>query len=122
MASSQLGYDITPKELNANLIQASGYTERGWLIWSTVSTATQGEISVRVPSTLTHLEIDQALESGSIPVVKFYLLPGVTHWVPIVGKDGTEYLIKDPLDAEKRVVPLSEKAATIASVRYVEKR
>jgi hypothetical protein len=122
MAASQLGYDITPKELNAKLVQSAGYTERGWLIWSAVGSATHDKVHVRVPSGLTHAEIDQSLQSGSIPIVKFYLSGGIPHWVPIVGKAGTEYLIKDPLDEKKQVVALSKKATAVVSVRYVEKR
>jgi hypothetical protein len=122
MAASQLGYDVTPKELNANLVQSGGYTRRGWLVWSAVSNATHGKVHVRVPSGLTHAEIDQSLQSGSIPVVKFYLPGHIPHWVPIVGKAGTEYLVKDPLDEKKQIRALSEKTTAVVSVRYVEKR
>ena len=122
MAAGNLGYDVNPGELNARLIRDGGYTNRGWLIWSKVTGATEGKIVVRVPSQLTHAEIDQALRGGSIPVVKFFLSGGIPHWVPIVGKTGSEYLIKDSLDSNQRIVALSEKTNTIVSVRYVEKR
>jgi hypothetical protein len=122
MAASQLGCDMTPGELNAALVQCSGYTKHGWIIWSKVSPASQDRIRVRVPARLTHAEIDQSLQAGGVPIVKFYLPSGISHWVPIVGKDGTDYLIRDSMDLETQVVPLTKRTAAIASVRYVEKR
>ena len=122
MGASQLGCEMTPKELNANLVQGSGYTRQGWIIWSKVRPASQDRIRVRVPARLTHAEIDQSLQAGGVPIVKFYLPSGISHWVPIVGKDGTDYLIRDSMDLETQVVPLTKRTAAIASVRYVEKR
>ena len=121
MAAEALGYTINPGELNTRLTEEGGYTSRGWLIWSKVSAATEGKITVRVPSRLTHAQIDQALQNGDIPVVKFFLLWGVSHWVPILGKSGEAYLIRDPLDTSQKIVPLSTKTNTIFSVRYVRK-
>jgi hypothetical protein len=122
MAASCLGYEITPKVLNSRLTQNNGYTSRGWVIWAKITDATQGRISVRVPSRLTHSDIDQALQAGSIPVVKFFLPGGIPHWVAVVAKNGKEYLIKDPLLSSKKVIKLSGRTRFIAAVRYVEKR
>lgn len=121
MACSQLGFDVTPGELNAQLVQASGYTDQGLLIWDCVETATEGHVRIRVARRPSHVDLDKALQAGHVPVVKFYLAGGAPHWVPVVGKTGTEYLVKDSLDAQQRTAPLSEKTATIHSVRYVEK-
>ncbi len=122
MAASCLGYEITPKVLNSRLTQNNGYTSRGWVIWAKITDATEGRISVRVPSRLTHSDIDQALRAGSIPVVKFFLPGGIPHWVSVVGKKGNEYLVKDPLDSMKKIEPLSKKTNEIMSVRYIRKR
>jgi len=122
MAASRLGHEISPQELNAKLIGAGGYTDRGWVIWSKIHDATDGRIDVRVPSRMTHADLDDAIGSGTVPVVKFFLPGGIPHWVVIVGKSGHEYLVRDPLDSTKKVSLLSDKTNKIVSVRYVEKR
>jgi hypothetical protein len=122
MAAEILGYNVTPKELNAALIEKGGYTGRGWLIWSKVKQATNGKIIVEVPSRLLHSDIEKELLSGSIPVVKFYLSAGIPHWVTIVGKSRGEYLVRDPLNKALKVKVLSDMAEQIVSVRYVTKR
>jgi hypothetical protein len=119
MAAGSLGYDINPGELNKKLIRKDGYTKRGWLIWSKVKEVTEGKISVRVPSGLSYIEMDQALLEGSIPIVKYYLPNGMPHWIAVVGKTGREYLIKDSLDSSKQIRVLSEITKKIVSVRYV---
>ncbi|QQL46001.1 cysteine peptidase family C39 domain-containing protein [Sulfuriroseicoccus oceanibius] len=119
MAAEQLGYPITPQQLNASLIENNGFTERGWLIWSAVGKVTNGKIQVTVPRGLTHAELDSALQNGKVPVVRYTMPSGYPHWVPIVGKSGKEYLVKDPLDAELKISKLSDKADLIHSVRYV---
>ncbi len=122
MATSYLGYEITPKDLNTRLIHYGGYTSRGWIIWNKITAATEGDIAVRVPSRLAHSDIDEALRSGGFPVIKFFLPGGIPHWVTVVGKSGREYLIKDSLDSKLKIAKLSEKTEAIISVRYVEKR
>jgi ABC-type bacteriocin/lantibiotic exporter with double-glycine peptidase domain len=119
MAASYLHYEISPKELNARLIQNNGYTARGWIIWSKVAEATDGTIQVNMTSHISYSEIDWAINQGQIPIVKFHLSNGAPHWAPIVGKKGNEYLIRDPFDQSKQVVPLSTRTNKILSVRYV---
>lgn len=43
----------------------------------------------------------------------------ITHWVMIVGKNGREYLVMDPLNREKTIVPLSTLSKKIYSIRMV---
>ena len=122
MAASDLGYAISPKELNTRLVRAGGYMARGWLIWGKVAEATEGRIGVEVCSVPTHEGMDRCLQAGNIPVVKFFLPSGAPHWGAVVGKSGQDYLVKDPLVAAKNVVKLSERTKTIVSLRYVQKR
>ena len=119
MASGSLGYLIAPGELNKRLIQVNGYTQRGWLKWEKIKTVSGGKVDVREPDSLSHLEIDNALEAGELPVVKYFINKNIPHWVLIVGKSGKEYLVKDPLNSNKKIVALSEKTKEIVSVRYV---
>lgn len=43
----------------------------------------------------------------------------VAHWVLIVGKDGSEYLIKDPLDDGKELDTLSSYRSGIYAIRVI---
>lgn len=43
----------------------------------------------------------------------------VPHWVLIVGKDGPEYLVMDPLNGERTLLRLSDRSAKIYAVRVL---
>lgn len=121
MAGSELGYDVTPKQLNIELKNLEGFTKEGLIIWSKIKDATKGNLRSVVVSDFSHSDIDEALKNGVIPVVKYYIAPGVPHWIPIVGKKGFEYLIKDSLDSTKSISNLSRKAQEIVSLRLIKK-
>jgi len=44
----------------------------------------------------------------------------VQHWVLLVGRDGQEFLMKDPLDEKKTLKPLSSLGSKILAVRVVK--
>ena len=122
MASNELGVKTNPKSFNSALLENGGFTQRGWIIWEKIEAASQGKIRVSVPGKLSHRALDTALKNGHIPIAKFYLPSGITHWVTIVGKSGYEYLVKDPLNQEKKVVQLSEYTNEISDIRFLKKR
>jgi hypothetical protein len=105
MACSDLGVELTPKELNERLKKADGFLPQGWVVWKASS----------------HAVMDEALERGAYPVVKYFLLGGIQHWCVIVGKDGLEYLARDPLRDDKEPVKLSELTAKIYAVRVIRR-
>ncbi len=65
--------------------------------------------------------MDAALERGAFPVVKYFHLGGIQHWCVIVGKEGQEYLARDPLSDDAKPVKLSELTAKIYAVRVIRK-
>ncbi len=65
--------------------------------------------------------MDEALQHGAYPVVKYFLLGGIQHWCVIVGKDDEEYLARDPLRDDKEPVPLSALTEKIYAVRVLKK-
>ena len=120
MALYGLGEHTNPKELNIILKENGGYTSRGWLVWKTINkvypnltvdTVTQPSLKI----------IDDSLQSKQYPIVKFYLPGDIPHWVTIVGKDGTEYIVLDPLNLDGENY-LSKLTTHIYSVRLVRKR
>ena len=66
-----------------------------------------------------HAGLDAALKRGAHPVVKFVLPHGVPHWVVIVGKEGTEYLARDPLRKNDKPVLFSSITSRIYSMRFI---
>ena len=56
-------------------------------------------------------------------IVRVRLSSGITHFVVIVGKDGFDYLIRDPgAGAAKGVYPLRELGSDIEALRFYQKR
>jgi hypothetical protein len=97
MALAHFGMNIPPDSLNHLLKEHEGYTRQGWIKWDAVADLTDGRVRIDASEPLTHAAIDSALLLGS-PVLAMVLIGGtVSHWVLIAGKDGLDYLMKDPL-------------------------
>jgi len=121
MAFAQHGIVFTPAELNQKLIEADGYTERGWIKWDAVKDVSQKRVRIDIPEKPTHRNINEALAAGNPVLVKIVYRPGVLHWVLLVGREGKEYLMKDPLGDGKTLGLLSAYNSNILSVRIVAK-
>jgi hypothetical protein len=121
MGNGALGAPIDPGELNRRLGASHGYTRKAQVIWDKVPGATGGAVDVAVHPRPEHAILDAALERGELPVVRFTLPSGAPHWVLVVGKEGNEYLVKDPLVAEEPIVKLSSRTSSIQSVRVLRR-
>lgn len=121
MACSDLGVQLTPKELNARLKKADGFLPQGWVVWNAIPRVTDQKLTAEFHPASSHKVMDAALECGAYPVVKYFLLGGIQHWCVIVGKEGQEYLARDPLRDDKEPVKLSELTAKIYAVRVIRK-
>jgi hypothetical protein len=121
MALAQHGLEQSPKELNRNLKEAGGYNEKGWVKWASIGPVTDGRGRVEMVQRATHLDIERALAVGNPVLVK--VAPGtmIQHWVLLVGRDGPEFLMKDPLDEKKQVQALSSLGSDILAVRVVKR-
>ena len=122
MAATSLGAKVTPPELNDRLIKCGGYTREGWIIWDAIRKALDDKAEAVVADRPSHADLDAALERGEYPIVKFILLSGITHWVVIVGKEGTDYLIHDPLAYGDKPIALSNRTSGIYSVRVIKRK
>ncbi|MBN2685166.1 MAG: hypothetical protein JXR40_07790 [Pontiellaceae bacterium] len=119
MSLSQNGYEIDPGTLNYKMVSVQGYTDQGWLKWNRISRALGRKTEVSVPSRPTHKAIDHTLRDNQPVIAKIMLNEAIPHWVLIVGKNGREYVVMDPLNREKTLVPLSTLSKTIHSIRMV---
>lgn len=122
MALAYHGIDLDPGELNRRLKEVDGYTLRGWLKWDAVRQVTDGRVRIELPSNPTQQTIDDALAAGDPVIVKVILRSGIQHWVLLVGREGREYLMKDPLGDGRNLLPLSTIGSEIHAVRIVSKR
>ncbi len=111
-----------PTSLNTSLIEKGGYTDRGWIRWDAVSQVSDQMVGVTVHGSPSHRQIDEDLESGRLVIAKFYLPLGIPHWVLICGKDGDDYLIKDPARTEPGLIPLSQGADFLVAIRTLNLR
>lgn len=121
MACSNLGMKLTPQELNERLKKNDGFLPQGWVVWNAMPKVTEGKLTADYHQKPSHAVMDEALESGAYPVVKYFLLGGIQHWCVIVGKEGREYLVRDPLREDTKPVKLSELTAKIFAVRVIRK-
>ena len=121
MACSNLGLDLTPRELNERLKKADGFLPQGWVVWNAIPRVTDHKLAADYHPAASHKVMDKALESGAYPVIKYFLLGGIQHWCVIVGKEGQEYLARDPLRDDKEPVKLSELTAKIYAVRVIRR-
>ena len=121
MALAQHGIVFNPAELNQKLKGADGYTERGWIQWDAVRTISGNRVQIDIPEHPSHHDINTALAAGNPVLVKIVYRPGVLHWVLLVGREGREYLMKDPLGDGKSLGLLSTYHSDILSVRIVAK-
>ncbi len=119
MNLSYYGIDMNPKEINKKLTKVDGYTSQGWLIWSKLSIITDKKVKIIFP-VLSHKNIEKSLLEKKPVLVKVYIHRVIPHWVLIVGKKDSEYLMLDPL-TQGKATKLSSYGAYIYSIRVMEK-
>lgn len=110
---------LNPSELNRQLKAADGYTYRGWVKWAAVESVAKEKVRIDLPGNPTHNVVNGALAKGDPVLVKVRLASGIQHWVLLVGREGNEYLMKDPLGDGKGLAPLSQIGSDILAVRIV---
>lgn len=126
MALASYGMDVDPGRLNQFLTTLpGGYTPEGWIYWEKAA-----EFDPRfAQALLPHYEdlpsyflIDQNLIKGNPVIARLRYPNGVTHFVVICGKEGYDYLIRDPgRGGSKGVYPLREFGSPIEAIRFYRK-
>ena len=120
MALHHYGVELTPAQLNDSLKTHGGYTMRGWLKWGTVATISKGKVAVEIIPKPTHADLDSALRQRRPVLVKVLIRHVIPHWVLIIGKEGQEYLMRDPLGDSKSLTNLSSYGSDIYGVRVLK--
>ncbi len=121
MALTSQGHEILPDQLNDELLENDGFTKSGLLIWKGVESVTNGDFGVTLNGRPTHKILDRELERSNPIIAKVLFNGEIWHWVLIVGKEGLEYLIHDPLVLDSEYSPMSDYPTGIYSIRYLKK-
>lgn len=126
MTLASYGMDVDPGRLNEFLTRLpGGYTPEGWIYWEKAA-----EFDPRLTAKLLpHYEdkpsyflIDWNVIQGNPVIVRLRYPHGVTHFVVVCGKQGSDYLVRDPgRGGEKGVYPLREFGSEIEALRFYRK-
>jgi hypothetical protein len=122
MVLASYGADTDPGRLNKLVTEADGYVGNGWLVWEKAAEVTgdiarkayEGEPSFRL--------IDENLRQLNPVIVRLRTEGGITHFAVIAGKEGYDYLTRDPgAGAAKGLYPLREFGSKIEALRFYER-
>jgi len=122
MVLSSYGIDTDPQRLNEFLKVHEGFTPEGWIYWEKAAELAPDRVRHLYEDKASYLLIDTNLFRGNPVIVKLRLPSGITHFVVVAGKDGFDYLTRDPgRGAAKGLYPLREFGSKIEGLRYYEK-
>lgn len=113
------GIKTDPLQLNNFLTRAGGLSDDGLIEWSRVPAIAPAYLKLAYNGNASYELIDTNLLERN-PVIAFIRLPdGGYHFVVIVGKEGHNYLIRDPAASPfRRPYPLSELTDRIQGVCF----
>ena len=115
------GIDTDPQQLNWFLATVGGYTDRGWLYWDRATWWAPNRVRHVYEDLPSYWLIDSNLRHGNPVIVRVRLRSGITHFVVIAGKDGFDYLVRDPgAGATKGYYPLRELNSKIEALRFYQ--
>lgn len=122
MVLASYGCDTDPGRLNKALTENKGYVGNGWLVWEKAAELT-GNVARKAYEDLpSYRLIDEQLDRGNPVIVRLRTQDGITHFVVIAGKEGFDYLTRDPgAGAAKGLYPLKEFGSKIEALRFYEK-
>jgi Peptidase C39 family len=107
MVLSYLGFETDPGALNEELTQNEAYTENGYLLWYKLEEMYPVEYEFR--RVFSSGTIEKDLREGDLPILRVkYGEGGFEHWVLVVGADGSDFLVTDPLNKSKTLTSLGE--------------
>lgn len=96
MVLASYGAETDPGQLNKFLQGHGGFTRNGWLYWEKAAEVPSSNAEHLYEAAGSHFLIDWNLLHGNPVIVRLRYPNGITHFVVIVGKQGREYLVRDP--------------------------
>ena len=121
MVFQSYGIETDPQQLNWFLGAVGGYTDRGWLYWDRAAWWAPDRVRHIYEGLPSYYLIDSNLVRGNPVIVRVRLRSGITHFVVIAGKEGFDYLVRDPgAGAAKGYYPLRDLGSDIEGLRFYE--
>lgn len=122
MVLASYGVDVDPQRLNWFLQAVEGYTPQGWIYWEKAADYAPDHVRHIYEDKPSYRLIDTNLGAGNPVIVRLRLKSGTTHFVVIAGKEGFDYLTRDPgAGAARGLYPLSELGSNIEALRFYER-
>jgi len=122
MVLKSYGFDTDPKRLNEYLTANEGYTPEGWIFWEKAAEIGGGKVRHAYEDPPSFKLIDENLLRGNPVIIRVRMPGGTTHFVVIAGKEGYDYLIRDPGGrGAGGLYPLKELVPQIEALRFYEK-
>ncbi len=122
MVLASYGIDTDPQRLNEYLKTHDGYTPQGWLYWEKAAEIGGGHVRHAYEDLPSYELIDRNLARGNPVIVRLRMPSGITHFVVIAGKDGFDYLTRDPgAGAARGLYPLRDFGSQIEALRFYER-
>jgi hypothetical protein len=119
MVLASYGVDTDPQRLNQFLLTDGGYTPNGWIYWEKAADLAPGRVEKAYEDLPTYALIDRNLLAGNPVIVRLTLRNGTTHFVVVVGKQGWDYLTRDPARSPSwGVYPLKDLTSRIEALRF----
>lgn len=123
MVLASYGVVITPKLLNEYLIAHDGYEGTSWIKWEVAADYPPSAAEHRYEDLPSYGLIDWNLFCGNPVIVRIRRPSGNTHFVVIIGKEGFNYLIRDPgFKGNQGVYPFSQLGSPIKALRFYRKK
>lgn len=122
MVLASYGLETDPGKLNRFLMEVSGYTPEGWIMWEKAAELAPDKVEFVYEDLPSYWLIDDNLRQGN-PVIVRVRFPErkQKHFVVIAGKRGYDYLIADP-GAGRGIYPFKELNCTIEALRFYRKK
>jgi Peptidase_C39 like family len=115
------GVETDPQQLNWFLTAVDGYTDHGWVYWDRAAWLAPDRVRHVYEDLPSYQLIDSNLAHGNPVIVRVRLANGITHFVVVAGKDGFDYLVRDPGGgAAKGFYPLRELKSDIEALRFYQ--
>ena len=113
------GIKTDPQRMNAFLTRSGGFSDDGLIHWSRVPSIAPDRLELAYNGGPSYELIDSNLLARN-PVIALIPLPdGAFHFVVIVGKEGRDYLIRDPAASPfRRAYHLRDLADRIAGLCF----
>jgi hypothetical protein len=123
MVLASYGVRVDPQLLNQYLIDHHGYEGDSWIKWEVAAEYPPGMAEHIYEDLPSYGLIDWNLFRGNPVIVRIRRDSGKTHFVVIVGKEGFNYLIRDPgSKGYQGVYPLKELGVPIEALRFYRKK